>query len=262
MRVLTIDIGNTAVKGSVFEDGTLLESILVDNLDPIPFFPFIEKFHPDGAICCSVGRELKSFLWEVEHWLQKPVMQLSHETPLPIDVVYASRNTLGLDRIAAAAGASIVAEEALVVDAGTAVTLDIVASNRFLGGNISPGLRLRFRSLNKFTSRLPLVSPAGDIPAFGYDTETAIRSGVVNGIVSEIISAFRAAKRDYPSIRLLLTGGDADFIAPLIREHGEEPEIAHSLVGKGLERIYIHAINNTINNYNNNAKYNSLPSDI
>lgn len=258
MRVLTIDIGNTAVKGSVFEDGTFLESILVDNLDPRPFFPFIDKFHPDGAICCSVGRELRDFLWEVEHWLEKPIMQLSHDTPLPIEVVYAPRNTLGLDRIAAAAGASTVAEEALVVDAGTAVTLDIVASNRFLGGNISPGLRLRFRSLNKFTSKLPLVSPMGDIPAFGYDTETAIRSGVVNGIVSEIISAFRTVRRDYPSIRLLLTGGDADFLAPLIREHSEEPEIAHSLVGKGLERIYNYAINN----YNNNAKYNSLPSDI
>ncbi len=260
MRVLTIDIGNTAVKGSVFEDGAFLESMLAETPDSDTFYPFIEKYRPDGAICCSVGRDVTEFLRGIERWLERPVMQLSHETPLPIGVEYASRSTLGLDRIAAAAGASLVAKEALVVDAGTAVTLDIVASNKFLGGNISPGLRLRFRSLNKFTSRLPLVSPSGDVPAFGYDTETAIRSGVVNGIVSEIISAFRSAKRDYPSMRLLLTGGDADFLAPLIRQHGEEPEIAHSLVGKGLERIYYNAINN--DNNNNNDKNNSLPSDI
>ena len=103
-------------------------------------------------------------------------MRLSHETPLPIGVEYATPSTLGLDRIAAAAGASLVAEEALVVDAGTAVTLDIVSAIVSSEG-ISPRMRLRFRSLNRFTSRLPLVSATGDIPTFGYDTETAIRAG-------------------------------------------------------------------------------------
>lgn len=249
MRVLTIDIGNTAVKGSVFEDGNLLESVLLESRDPSSLMSLAGRHRPDGAICCCVGQDAHEFVSELGNRLAIPVMQLSHETPLPIEVVYASPNTLGLDRIAAAAGASIVAKEALVVDAGTAVTLDIVVANRFLGGNISPGLRLRFRSLNQFTSRLPLVSPKGDIPAFGYDTETAIRAGVVNGIVLEIISAVRAARKDYPGLRLLLTGGDADFLAPLIRERGEEPEIAHSLVGSGLERIYYNAVNN-----NNNAK--------
>ena len=254
MRVLTIDIGNTAVKGSVFEKGILIESILVEDLDARPFFPFIDRYRPGGAICCSVGRDPGAFLDEIGECLGKPVMRLSHETPLPIGVEYATPSTLGLDRIAAAAGA---------------VTLDIVVRNRFLGGNISPGMRLRFRSLNRFTSRLPLVSATGDIPTFGYDTETAIRAGVVNGIVSEIVSAYKEARKRYPRIRLLLTGGDADFLAPHICRYGVKPVTAYSLVGKGLERIYLHAEKTDslrtaadINSDNNNAKYKSLQSDI
>ena len=86
MRVLTIDIGNTAVKGSVFEKGVLIESILVEELDACPFFPFIDRFRPEGAICCSVGRDPGSFLDEIGECIGKPVMRLSHETPLPIGV--------------------------------------------------------------------------------------------------------------------------------------------------------------------------------
>ncbi len=242
MRVLTIDIGNTAVKGSVFEDGVLLESVLLESRDSSALQSLACRFHPEGAICCCVGQDARSFVSELEDALSVPVMELSHDTPLPIAVEYATPGTLGLDRVAAAAGAALATEEAFVVDAGTAVTLDIVVDNTFLGGNISPGLRLRFRSLHRFTSRLPLVSPSGDIPAFGYDTETAIRSGVVNGMVAEIVSAFKSARCRYPRLRMLLTGGDADFLAPLIRQHGVEPEITHSLVGKGLERIY-HSVN-------------------
>lgn len=79
MRVLTIDIGNTAVKGSVFEKGILIESILVEDLDARPFFPFIDRYRPGGAICCSVGRDPGAFLDEIGECVGKPVMRLSHE---------------------------------------------------------------------------------------------------------------------------------------------------------------------------------------
>ncbi|MDE6338656.1 MAG: type III pantothenate kinase, partial [Muribaculaceae bacterium] len=141
-------------------------------------------------------------------------------------------------RVAAAVGASLIAECALIVDAGTAVTLDVIAGKAFKGGNISPGLRLRFRSLNCFTSRLPLVNPAGALPEFGYDTETALRSGVVNGIVDEIENTFHRGAAVYRGLRLLLTGGDADYLAPLLRKRGLQPEIVNSLVGSGLCEIY------------------------
>lgn len=233
------------MKGSIFEKGKMLDSVLLEVRDATRLKPLVERYEPEGAICCCVGQDEGDFVVAAEKLLGMSVMRLTHATPLPIGVEYTTPHTLGLDRVAAAAGAALEAEEALVVDAGTALTLDIVAHDRFLGGNISPGMRLRFRSLNKFTSRLPLVSPVGEVPEFGHDTQTAIRAGVVNGIVAEIIAAYRSATAQFPSLRLLLTGGDADYLAPLIREHGVNPETEHSLVGRGLERIYIHAIHSS-----------------
>lgn len=243
LRILTIDIGNTAVKGSVFDNGRQLDSMLLESRDAAALLPLAGRHRPDGAICCCVGQDADEFVSDLGDALGMEVMKLTHITPLPIAIDYATPQTLGLDRIAAAAGASLIAQEALVVDAGTAITLDIVSGDAFAGGNISPGLRLRFRSLNRFTSRLPLVSPAGDVPAFGYDTQTAIRSGVVNGIVAEIADAYRAASAGRPGLRLLLTGGDAAFLAPLLQRKGIRVEMAGSLVGLGLERIFLYARN-------------------
>lgn len=239
MRVLTIDIGNTAVKGSVFEKGELLDSVLLETRVAAGLAELAAMYKPGGAICCCVGQDADEFIKDCGRLLGMNVESLTHDTPLPIRVEYATPRTLGLDRIAAAAGAALVADNALVVDAGTAITLDIVSDNTFLGGNISPGLRLRFHSLNRFTSCLPLVSPAGDVPAFGYDTQTAIRSGVVNGIVAEIKSAYESASSRYPGLRLLLAGGDAGYLSPLLEMKGLRPERASGLVGRGLERIFL-----------------------
>lgn len=238
MRLLTIDIGNTAVKGSVFDDETLLGSALAEGRKAEALLPLVAELNPQAAICCSVGNDADEFIGDLKRETGIEVMALDQTTPLPIAIEYGTPGTLGLDRVAAAVGASLMAESALVVDAGTAMTLDVVAENAFKGGNISPGLRLRFRSLNCFTSRLPLVKPAGDLPEFGYDTETALRSGVVNGIVDEIENTFHRGDAVYRGLRLLLTGGDADYLSPLLLKRGLQPEIIHSLVGRGLCEIY------------------------
>lgn len=238
MRILTVDIGNTCIKGSVFEDRELLESVLLEQRRPSRLIPMVEKYHPEGVISCCVGGNADDFVHLFEELSGMKVMQFSHSSRLPIEVCYDTFPTLGLDRIAAAAGAASECECALVVDAGTAVTLDLVSDGTFRGGNISPGLRLRLRSLNHYTSRLPLVNPNGNTPRFGTDTETAIRSGVVNGIVTEICATFLDAERLNPGIALILTGGDADFLEPLLRQRGLNPKIDHCLVGHGLEHIY------------------------
>lgn len=238
MRVLTVDIGNTCIKGSIFEDAELLESTLLEVRDANLLTPLIRDFSPEGVITCCVGGNDEEFVNALEEIAGVEVMRFSHKTELPINVNYETFNTLGLDRIAAAVGVACDRACALVVDAGTAVTLDLVCGRTFLGGNISPGLRLRLRSLNHFTSRLPLVNPNGATPRFGTDTATAIRSGVVNGIISEIAATFLDARSALPDIELILTGGDADFLAPLLEEKGLTPKIDHSLVGHGLEEIY------------------------
>lgn len=247
MRILTVDIGNTAVKGSVFEEGTLLGSVVFEGRDPMALAPLVRECSPQGAVCCCVAEDATSFAGEIGKMTGTDTLVLTHGTPLPITLRYATPRTLGLDRVAAAAGAALEGGHIMVVDAGTAVTIDLVSGSVFLGGNISPGLRLRFRSLHSFTSRLPLVGPEGDIPRFGSDTATAIRAGVVRGMVAEIAAAYNDALPQCPGLRLLLTGGDAPFLLPLLAERGLSPEPAPELVGRGLESIYLYSRNATNN---------------
>lgn len=238
--ILTIDFGNTAMKAAVFEGERLVQSV-VGTGSTHEAVDALLTFHSVEGICyCCVGADRENLL---EHLRDTglPMVELGPETQLPIEVRYGSRATLGADRLAAAVG--VAGEGAvLVVDAGTAVTCDLVADRRFLGGNISPGLKLRFHSLHEFTSRLPLVSPDGELPVFGHDTQTAIRAGVMNGLVWELSGAFEAARREYKNIKMVITGGDAAILAPLLADHGVEVVADSGTVGRGLVRIF---------NYNN-----------
>jgi type III pantothenate kinase len=142
------------------------------------------------------------------------VLLLDHLTPLPIRNCYATKETLGYDRIASAveANARFPDQDILIIDIGTAITIDFISSeNEFLGGNISPGLRMRFRSLHEYTGRLPLVEPADQDALLGDDTERAIRAGVQNGIIFELDGYINEQKKRYPRLKVLMTGGDAVF---------------------------------------------------
>lgn len=238
-RIFTVDIGNTAAKGTVFDGLEPLETKVVDNNDPDSLVALAQRHGAEGAVFCSVRGADEEFGVRLRAELDIPVLQLTAATPLPFGIVYSSPFTLGVDRIAAAAGVmQRYGGNAYVVDAGTAVTADVVADGKFLGGNISPGLRLRFRSLNAFTAKLPLVRPDGELPEWGHDTETAIRCGVVGGLVAEIAGGYAEVKKRYNDIRLVMTGGDADFLNPLLKEKGLEGCIDHDLVGLGLVSIY------------------------
>lgn len=241
MRIFTVDIGNTRAKGSIFEDTRFVESRVSESRNPDALLDYAASRGVDGAIFCCVGKESDGFSERLRSWLDVSVMELTHETPLPIGVEYRSRDTLGVDRIASAVGAAMkYPGNTLVVDAGTAVTCDVVAGGAFRGGNISPGMRLRFESLHRFTSRLPLVDRDGDMPGFGYDTETAIRAGVAGGLLSEIETEYLTAKEKYQDIQLIITGGDSDFIAESLRQRDVPLTVDHTLVGLGLAAIYNH----------------------
>ena len=88
---------------------------------------------------------------------------LSYNSHLPFKIEYDTPETLGPDRIAAAAGAYKFyhGKEVLIIDAGTAITFDFLVGRFYKGGNISPGLTMRFKALNKFTDKLPLVIAYG-----------------------------------------------------------------------------------------------------
>ena len=92
-------------------------------------------------------------------------------------------------------------KDLLVIDAGTAITYELIdASGSYLGGNISPGMTTRFRALNLFTEKLPLVVEQEYIPLVGTDTETAIQAGVVNGIVCEMDGYIEMLRLKYPNL--------------------------------------------------------------
>lgn len=241
--ILTIDQGNTAVKASVVDDGKIVDTVRMSSPSLEQTESLLGKWDVDGVVYCSVAGLDVRFAESLRMMLSQPLLVLGHSTPLPIDVDYASPRTLGLDRVAAAAGAVCIygREPMLVADAGTALTLDVVdGRGAFLGGNISPGLALRFRALHSFTSRLPLVEAEGELPSFGYDTVTAIRSGAVRGIVAEINDTALRAAAEHGVRRTVITGGDAAFLMPLLDATRTEINIQPDLIAVGLYSIFKH----------------------
>lgn len=239
-RVLVIDQGNSSTKVTVFDGKEAVSSLRLDAPSVEDLEPLIGENGVYGAIMATVARTDVRFVESLRLLIDGPLILLTHDTPLPIRIGYDTPRTLGADRIAAAAGAYNMAtgERILVVDAGTALTIDLMESDGlFAGGNISPGMRMRFESLHSATGKLPLVCPEGAAPEFGRDTEQAIRSGVVRGMAAEILNAYRLAWAG-GAIRIIMTGGDATLLARTDELRSLPVEINDNLVGVGLNYIY------------------------
>lgn len=235
-KILTIDIGNSAVKTFLYDGESRLCSVVTRSLSAGPVLSLLGLWQVDGIAVCSVRDDDGSIIDALAS-VGCPVILLDRDTPLPITVDY-DRSSIGADRLAAACGVAARDAASLIVDAGTAVTSDLVTGMHFAGGNISPGISLRFRALSAFTSRLPLVSPAGELPMFGHDTATAIRAGVMRSVAAEILAEFNEARSLYNDLSLVLTGGDAALLANLLRDYGLRPVIDSDAVGRGLVRIF------------------------
>ena len=234
---LTIDQGNSSAKVSIFDKGEIIAEARFDSMSPGSLLQFIKDYPVDAAVYSSVQQPHPEIMGLLRNNV-KTFIYLDENTPMPVVIDYATPSTLGHDRIAAAIGANTYApgKNALIIDAGTAVTLDIVtADGHFKGGNISPGLKMRFEALNNFTSRLPLVNYEGDIPDIGYDTVTAIRSGVVGGLVAEIENFIdRMAALTGGDLTVIMTGGDSHFLAGMVQR---ETVVVENLLAIGLNRI-------------------------
>lgn len=167
----------------------------------------------DKAIVSTVkpyDEELKQFL--TENFDQ--FIELDQNTPVPIENRYETPETLGKDRLAAAIGANEIFpdQNLLIIDAGTAITYDFVSEkNQYLGGNISPGLEMRFKALNQFTGSLPLINYSNEYQKIGKNTTDAIRAGVQNGIIYEIDQTIDFFNRNYQNLQIIMTGGDSNF---------------------------------------------------
>ena len=164
-------------------------------------------------------------------------MELTADTPVPVRNLYKTPATLGKDRLAAVVGAySLFPErDILVIDAGTALTIDFVdREGNYHGGSISPGLNMRFRALHEFTKKLPLMKQTDDCEIIGDSTDAAIISGVQNGIIFEVEAYIHQFVNKFPQLVIILTGGDGIFFENKIEKH----IFAESnLVFFGLEKI-------------------------
>lgn len=230
-RFLAVDQGNTLIKLTLFEGDDPKESCRFSAESMEEIFSVIERWDPDCGAFSSVGKIDSRMVESLRLALNGRLLVLSRSTYLPIGVDYATPSTLGLDRIALAAGAAMLFpdETVMIADAGTAVTLDIVDSTgTFRGGRITAGMRLRFESLHAHTAALPVVDSEGQLPIAGDSTDTAIRSGVVLGLADEITETFRQYKEHFGCTRLLLTGGDGELLCGFINSRipaGHVPDL-------------------------------------
>jgi len=211
---LAIDIGNSRSKAAIFSSGELIERFAEENLSVQLLKELKSRFPKLDKVILSAVSGVSP---EVTDYLKSAFslyLALDPTTPVPIQNHYKTPETLGLDRLAAAIGAKELfpGKDLLVIDAGTALTFDLVErSGTFAGGNISPGLRSRFRSLYEFTQRLPLVEEQEHWPDIGQTTEEAIRAGVLNGMILEMDGNIDHFRKKLPGLQPVLTGGDALF---------------------------------------------------
>ena len=207
---LVIDIGNTVAKLAVFDGDEVIEVLRGSNHSLDCLSMLCSKYSIEKSIIASVitlSNTIKKQLAK----LNIPVLELTYQTPIPIKNLYKTPQTLGMDRLAAVVGANYVCPEKniLVVDAGTALTYEFIdAQGQYWGGNISPGIYTRFKALNACCEKLPLIERNGDVPDYGYNTETAIRSGIIKGIEFEIMGYITLMQKKYPDLLVFLTGGD------------------------------------------------------
>jgi type III pantothenate kinase len=240
---IVIEQGNTCAKVGIYNKGIRQSSSFYADMNAGAIIPLLNAFEPECGIMSSVIKPNDELLGVLRSRLKRFIW-LDECVPVPVQVQYRTPSTLGKDRLAAVVGASYLKprHDLLVIDAGTAITYDIVnAAGSHVGGNISPGLTTRFRSLNQFTDKLPLVSEAEDVALVGNDTETAIRSGVVNGIVCEMDGMINKMRMLYPKLFVFLTGGHSFYFERRL-ENTIFADI--NLVLTGLNRILEYNVDN------------------
>ena len=217
---LIIDVGNTNVKLAVFQGDeiiyksrTKLKTLESDIANLVKKFKFLKK-----AIISSVGKLKKMEIERIKQQLD--VLVLGVSTLVPFKNNYKTPNTLGVDRIAlvSASVEQYPEHNVLIIDAGTCITYDFITNeNVYLGGAISPGIAMRYRSLNNLTANLPLLEAKAPENIIGNSSKESIHSGVINGILMEIDGVVQEYEKKYEDLTVILTGGDADFLSKRLK---------------------------------------------
>jgi type III pantothenate kinase len=235
MKTICLDLGNTRMKAAVFEDGLLIGSHVLENDGLSNITTLLDEYKPERSILSSVihhNKEIEVLLLEKTRF-----HLLTHQTKLNFSIPVGKPEQMGADRLALAAAAVYFypGKNNLVVGLGSCITFNFINKfNQFLGGSISPGMEMRFRSLHEDTALLPLVTKEWNFPLVGYDTKTNILSGVILGMAKEIEGIVHEFGKKYSNFNVVLTGGDCTYFARLLKNQiFADPELLY----KGLYAI-------------------------
>lgn len=236
---LVVDYGNSAAKVGIFDHQNLLQKSAFTSAAEL--CNFLKQSSAENLIISSVKEDAQLVVQWAERTKQKFI--LDHSLPLPVKNLYATPDTLGVDRLAGVCGAQQLFpfQNCLVIDAGTCITYDFIdKGGSYHGGSISPGLTMRFQAVHTFTAKLPLVSAKENINLIGNSTETSIQSGVVNGLLTEIEGIISRYREKFEGLRVILCGGDSRFFENQLKASiFASPE----LVLIGLNSILIYNVN-------------------
>ncbi len=217
---LVIDVGNSSVKLAVFKKDELIFKTTV-KLSEVEeeIEQFMLKFPSlNRAIVSSVGKlkntQIKAIRSKIE------LFELTHKSKLPFKNEYDTPTTLGIDRIALVAASVFQYPKVntLIIDAGSCITYDFVTDkNEYLGGAISPGIKMRYKAMHNFTANLPFLDTEKPMSFIGSSTNSSMHSGVVNGVVNEIDGFISNYLNEFSDLTVILTGGDAEFLSEQLK---------------------------------------------
>lgn len=239
---LVIDVGNTRVKAAVYEEDTLCEIVVFSkNKFLSEIKKIIKNYKISNAIISSVALISSKKIEKLQKLV--PLLQVSAQLKMPFKNLYATPHTLGVDRIALtfAAAMKYPTQNVLIIDAGTCITYDFLNhKNEYLGGAISPGLAMRYKSLHTFTSKLPLLPINQPNSFIGNSTNESINAGIVCGVLHEIDGIITQYKEKYLDLTVILTGGDTNFLSKQLKS---SIFATQNFLLEGLNEILIFNIN-------------------
>lgn len=221
---LAIDIGNTNIHIGIFEDDVLHSSYSVKSEFPRPLLENLENTlnpatlaKPQAVVLSSVNPKVEVFVIEYiqKHFFVNPQF-IGKDIPIPMAVLTDQPDRVGVDRLVNALAAFERTKSwTIVVDAGTAITVDVINDGgAFMGGIIAPGMGISSKALHHYTALLPEIPVNKPKTILGKNTEGAINSGIywgTVGMVSRLISMLCDELKCQPAI--IATGGDAQLLA-------------------------------------------------
>ena len=214
IKTICFDFGNTRLKAAIFENEIFSAEIVLPDDETSTIEKLLADHSPQKTILSSVIEHNA----EIENVLSAKTAfhKLSHLTKANFTTPVGKPETIGADRLALSAAAVhfYPGKNNLVVALGSCITYNFINQyNEFIGGSISPGMEMRFKAMQVFTAKLPLVQKEWNFPLIGYDTKTNMQSGVIAGITYEIDGFISEYARKYNNFNAVLTGGDTSYFA-------------------------------------------------